>query len=142
MGKATQIFTDFLKKKDLKLTRQRQEILKIFLKTDKHLSVEDLYHIVKKKDTSIGMATVFRTLKLLCESDIAKEVDLGDKRVRYEPKFGHEHHDHLICTKCGKFIEAMDPEIERLQEKLCKKFSFTAHRHRMEIFGLCKKCRK
>ena len=102
MTKAIEIFTNFLKEKDLKLTRQRQEILSLFLKSDRHLSVEDLYHVVKKKDKSIGMATVFRTLKLLCEADIAKEVDLGDRRVRYEPKFGHEHHDHLICTKCGK----------------------------------------
>lgn len=141
MEKEFTIFTEFLKGKNLKLTRQREEILKVFLNTDRHLSVEDLYNIVKKKDSQIGQATVFRTLKLLCQADIAKEVDLGDKTIRYEHKFGHSHHDHLVCVKCGKFIEAVDPRIENLQDTLCKKFGFSPQKHKMEIFGFCKKCR-
>ena len=141
MTKEISVFIDFLKKKNLKLTDQRREILKIFLGTNRHLSVENLYNIVKKKDPSIGQATVFRTLKLLCEADIAKEVDFGDKKIRYEHKYGHKHHDHFICVECGIFIEAMDPKIERLQEELCKKIGFLAQRHKMEIFGICKNCR-
>lgn len=141
MLKELSIFVDHLKKKRLKLTDQRQEILNIFLKTDRHLSVEDLYNIVKKKDKNIGQATVFRTLKLLCEADIAKEVDLGDKTLRYEHKYGHQHHDHLVCIKCGRFIEAVDTKIEKLQEELCKRFRFLPQRHKMEIFGICKKCK-
>ncbi|MFQ5951953.1 MAG: transcriptional repressor [Candidatus Omnitrophota bacterium] len=142
MAIALKVFIEFLKKKNLKLTKQREEILKIFLKTGRHLSVEDLYNTARKKDPKVGHATVFRTLKLLCEADIANEVRLGDKIVRFEPKMGHEHHDHLVCVKCGKLIEAMDPVIERLQEKLCKKYNFLPKNHRMEIFGLCKKCSK
>jgi len=142
MSKELNIFIDFLRKKDLKLTDQRKKILDIFLKIDRHLSVEDLYDIVKKKDPDIGQATVFRTLKLLREADIAKEVDLGDKKVRYEHKYGHQHHDHLVCVKCGRFIEAVDLKIEKLQEKLCKKFGFLPQRHKMEIFGVCRQCRK
>ncbi len=141
MAKEIQIFIDYLKKKNLKLTDQRGRILNVFLKTQRHLSAEDLYNIVRKNDASIGQATVFRTLKLLCGADIAKEVDLGDGKTRYEHKCGHEHHDHLICTRCGRFIEAMDPEIERLQKKLCRRFAFTPQYHKMEIFGVCKKCR-
>ena len=142
MSKELNIFIDFLKKKDLKLTDQRNKILDIFLKIDGHLSAEDLYDIVKKKDPGIGQATVFRTLKLLREADIAKEVDLGDKKVRYEHKYGHQHHDHLVCVKCGRFIEAVDSKIEELQEKLCKRFGFLPQRHKMEIFGVCRQCRK
>lgn len=136
------LFTDFLKRKHLNFTKQREEILNTFLKTKRHLSVDELYHIAKKKDKSIGHTTVFRTLKLLCEADIAREVNLGYKVVRYELKVGHQHHDHLVCTKCGSFIEAMDSDIEKLQDKLCKKFRFLAERHKMEIYGICKKCRK
>lgn len=142
MNKELDIFISFLKAKNLKLTNQREEILSIFLKTERHLTTEDLYHIAKKRDPNIGQATVFRTLKLICEAGIAREVDFGDKKVRYEHRYGHEHHDHLVCTKCGRFIEAMNPEIEKLQDKLCRKFSFSPTRHKMEIFGICKKCQK
>ena len=141
MTKEINIFVNYLKSRGLKLTGQRQEILNTFLRTDRHLSVEDLYNIVKRKDRNIGQATVFRTLKLLCEADIAKEVDLGDKRVRYEHKYGHKHHDHLVCVKCGRFIEVVDLKIERLQEGLCKRFGFLPMYHKMEIFGACRKCR-
>ena len=142
MKKVIDVFISFLKTKNLKLTKQREEILNTFLKIEKHLTVEEAYNVIKKKNPSIGHATVFRTFKLICESGIAREVHFGDKKVRYEHKFGHEHHDHLICTKCGKFIEAMDPQIERLQDKLCKRFGFIPKRHKMEIFGTCKSCIK
>ena len=141
MPEEIDIFISFLKKKNLKLTSQRQEILEIFLKVNKHFSVEDLYEIVRKKNPHIGQATVFRTLKLLCEAGIAGKVDLGDKRIRYEHKYGHKHHDHLICVKCGKFIEVFSPHMEKLQKELCRKFKFLPHKHRTEIFGICKKCR-
>ena len=141
MDKELTIFNKFLREKSLKWTNQREEILKVFLNTNRHLSVEDLYDIVKKNDSSIGQATVFRTLKLLCQADIAKEVDLGDKRVRYEHKYGCKHHDHLICLKCGRSTEAVDPKIERLQNELCKKIGFAPKKHKLDIFGICKKCR-
>jgi len=140
MSKELGIFIDYLRKKDLKLTEQRKEILNVFLKTERHLSVEDLYNIAKRKDPNIGQATVFRTLKLLQEADIAKEVDLGDGKIRYEHKYGHEHHDHLICIRCGRFVEAVDPKIEKLQDNLCKRHGFLPQRHKMEIFGICSKC--
>ena len=142
MQETVDIFINFLRKKNLQFTKQREEILRIFLKTDKHLSVEELYNIVKKKDKSIGQVTVFRTLKLLCAADLVKEVKFVDKFTRYEIKYGHQHHDHLVCTKCGKFIEAMNPEIEKLQNKLCKKFNFSPTWHKMNIFGICKRCKK
>lgn len=141
MSKELGIFIDYLKKKDLKLTGQRKIILEVFLKTERHLAVEDLYNIAKKKDQSIGQATVFRTLKLLRAAGIAKEVNLGDGKTRYEHKYGHQHHDHLICLECGRFIEAVDSKIEELQNELCKSHDFKPHRHKMEIFGICKKCR-
>lgn len=142
MKKEIEIFIDFLKDKGLKLTPQREKVLAIFLDKEKHFTVEDLYNLTKKKDSSIGQATVFRTLKLLVEAGIAAEVDFGDKKTRYEHKYGHKHHDHIICTECGKLIEAMDPKIEKLQEKLCEKFSFKPLSHKLKIFGICQQCQK
>lgn len=141
MLKEKAIFRDFLKQKGLKLTQQREEILETFLKTEQHLSTEDLYKVIKKKKFGIGQATVFRTLKLLTEAGIAKEVRLGDKRVRFEHEYGHQHHDHLVCQVCSKLIETVDFEIERLQNVLCKKFQFTPTSHRLQIFGMCKQCK-
>jgi len=140
MAKEKEIFIDFLKSKGLKLTKQREQILAVFLKTEKHLSVEELYDIVKRQDSTIGQATVFRTLKLLCEADIACQIELGDRRVRFEHKYGHGHHDHLICIKCDGLIEAMDPQIEKLQNVLCKRFGFRPVSHKLQIFGICRKC--
>lgn len=142
MKKIFELFEDYLRTKGLKLTNQRDVILNVFLRTERHLSVDDLYQLVKAKDSTIGHTTVFRTMKLLCECGIAREIDFGDRLIRYEHKLGHEHHDHLVCLKCGAFIEALDPEIERLQDRLCERFNFAPERHRMEIFGYCQKCRK
>ena len=142
MLKEKAIFRDFLRKKGLKLTQQREDILETFLKTEQHLSTEDLYKVIKKKKFGIGQATVFRTLKLLTEAGIAKEVYFGDKRVRFEHEYGHQHHDHLVCQICSKLIETVDFEIERLQDDLCKKVQFTPTSHRLQIFGICKQCKK
>lgn len=116
--------------------------MNIFLKSERHLDIEDLYQIIRGKRLNIGRATVFRTLKLLSQAGLAQEVNLGDGRVRYEHKFGHEHHDHLVCVRCGRFIEASDVRIEKLQEELCLKLKFKPLSHRLEIFGICRECRK
>jgi Fur family ferric uptake transcriptional regulator len=62
--------------------------------------------------------------------------------TRYEHLFGHEHHDHLICLNCGKYIEVVEPAIEELQAKLAQKNNFQVLRHRMELYGVCQDCRR
>ncbi len=136
------VFEEFLSSKGLKESSQRFKILEIFLKTEKHLSADDLYRLVREKYPEIGFTTVYRTLKLFCDSELAREVDFGDGRQRYEHNFGHEHHDHLVCLKCGSFFEVVDARIEKLQENLAKKEDFIPIKHKMDIFGICKKCRK
>ena len=136
------VFSEFLEKKGLKMTSQRSMILDTFIKIKGHLTSEELYDIVKKKDGAIGQATVYRTLKLLSESGIAREVDFGDGLVRYEHKYGHEHHDHLICNSCGKNIEVLEQQIEELQEKMAKRHGFKLTGHKMYLYGICRDCRK
>ncbi len=136
------IFDDFVKRKGLKHSEQRREILRTFLKTEKHLTPEELYMLVKKKSPSIGFSTIYRTLKLLCECGLCRELKLEDGTVRYEHLYGHEHHDHLICVKCGKFVEVMNPEIERLQERLARKEGFVLQGHKLLMYGICRECNK
>jgi Fur family ferric uptake transcriptional regulator len=117
-------------------------ILNTFMKKEGHITSEELYDIVKKKDGAIGQATVYRTLKLLSESGIAREVDFGDGVVRYEHKYGHEHHDHLICNSCGKNIEVLEQRIEEMQGKMAKRHGFKLTGHKMYLYGICRDCRK
>lgn len=134
-------FEQFLEERGLRMTPQRSLIVDVFLKTERHVSSEDLYSLVKRKDRSIGQATVYRTLKLLSESGIAREVDFGEGVTRYEHEYGHDHHDHLICESCRKSIEVVDPRIEELQEKLARDHGFVMTSHKLDMFGLCAKCR-
>jgi len=139
--KEQKIFVEYLKSKNLSLTKQRLKILDAFLQIEGHICAEELYDTIKKNNPEIGLATVFRTLKLLNEADIAQVIDFGDKILRYEHKYGHKHHDHLICEKCGACIEVVDLRIEKMQYELCDKENFIPKNHRLEIFGLCQKCK-
>lgn len=142
MRKEIEILEQFISDKGLRYTGQREEILKVFLSTEKHLSAEKLYKIVKKKNPNIGYVTVYRTMKLLSEVGLCNEVEFGDGISRFEHCYGHQHHDHLVCIKCGKFTEVMKPEIEKMQEELAQKYSFIPTAHKLQIFGVCKKCQK
>ncbi len=140
--KEEKIFEEYLQTKNLKHSEQRREILLIFLKHDTHLTANELYRIVQEKYPAIGYATIYRTLKLLCGCGLCRELKFEDGTTRYEHLYNHRHHDHLICTKCGRFVEVVDPEIERLQEKLIKQHGFYPEGHRMELYGVCKRCKK
>jgi Fur family ferric uptake transcriptional regulator len=135
------IFDDFVKKKGLKHSDQRRGILRTFLKTERHLTADELYGLVKRRNPAIGFATIYRTLKLLCECGLSRELKLENGSVRYEHLYGHEHHDHLICLKCGKFIEVVDPGIEKLQEKLAKTKGFILRGHKLLLYGTCRGCK-
>ena len=139
--KAYDVFLDFLQTKNLKMTNQRKVILTILLKSNKHLSIEELYNNVKMVDSSIGHATVFRTMKLLVEAEIASTIDFGDRITRYEITYGHAHHDHLVCVSCGKFIETENGELSELQHKLQENYNFTMLRHKIQILGICEECK-
>ena len=135
------IFDDYVHGKNLRHSEQRLQILDVFLKTERHLTVEELHKLVQKKNPSIGTATVYRTLKLLVDSGLCRELKLNDGVTRYEHLYGHEHHDHLVCTQCGALVEVCDAEIERLQEKLARSHGFKIQSHKLELYGTCKKCR-
>jgi Fur family ferric uptake transcriptional regulator len=138
---AKEIFRSFISAKGLRSTRQREVILDAFLSASKHITVEELFNVIKKKNPEIGYATVHRNLGLFCECGLADEIKIGKQKTRYEQKFGNGHHDHLICLKCGSFIEVNDEKIERLQDKLAEASGFIPLRHKLEIYGNCKRCR-
>lgn len=137
-----QIFAAHLETKKLRQTQPRMGILTAFLKIEKHLTADELYRIAKAECPELGYATVFRTLKLFCECGLARELVFENGATRYEHAYNHQHHDHLVCTECGKCIEVYDPAIERLQDAIFKRHNFEPKKHRMNLFGICQKCRK
>jgi Fur family ferric uptake transcriptional regulator len=141
LNKAKETFRNYILEKGLRNSRQREAILDVFFSAEKHITVEELFNMMKKTVPEIGYATVHRNLSLLCECGLADEIKIGKQKARYEPKFGHEHHDHLICIKCGKFIEVNDTKIESLQDKLAAANDFIPVRHKLEIYGICNKCK-
>lgn len=124
----------------LRLTKQRQAIINIFLRSRKHLSVEELYQRVKKLSPSIGYATVYRTVKVLTRANLAEERQFGDGRSRFESVMEKKHHDHLICVKCGKIIEFENDQIEQLQEAAARHRGFKVLSHKLELYGHCTSC--
>lgn len=140
--KEKQVFSEHIQNSGLRHTVQRELILEIFLRTEEHLSSEDLYWLVQKEDPSVGHTTVYRTLKLLTEAGLAREVRFGDGKTYYEHHYDHEHHDHIICTECGKVVEFFSPEIEALQIAMAEKFGFQPTHHSLRILGFCEDCQK
>jgi Fur family ferric uptake transcriptional regulator len=137
-----QAFKNYLETKKLKHSQPRWDILETFLSADGHVTAEELIHLAKKKNRGIGSATVYRTLKLMCDSGLCRELKFADGSTRYERLQGRAHHDHLICTQCGSFVEVFDQELERLQEKLFRLHGYYPQWHRLELYGVCGKCRK
>lgn len=136
------IFSNFLTRKRLKNTNQRGLILEAFLRQTSHLSTEDLYRQLRKKHPGIGYATVHRTLKLFAECGIAAERNFGDGQMRFEVSREDEHHDHLVCTACGRILEFKNQQIEQLQLEVAQIYNFQICDHRLELYGLCSDCRQ
>ena len=136
---AKKLFSEFLEKKDLKLTSQRRTILHQAVR-EGHFSADELLVFSKKEDPTVSKATVYRTLALLKEAKILEEQDFGEGKKLYERAQGRKHHDHLICIKCGKIIEFENESIERLQDSEAKKNRFKIVYHSLKLFGFCRAC--
>jgi Fur family ferric uptake transcriptional regulator len=134
-------FKEHLRLQRLKSTAQRDTIAKVFLDTQRHISVEELYTEVRRRNPRIGYATVYRTMKLLKECGVAAERHFRDGEARYESA-QKRHHDHLICEACGKIVEFEEPRIEALQEGIAKRMGFRFTGHKMELYGRCRDCQK
>ena len=124
----------------VRYSRRREAILAALSSGTGHLSAEEVHREARKRLPGMGIATVYRALKFLCGCGQASEFIPADGVARYEPAGSRAHHDHLICTSCGRFIEAVDPAIERLQERLASRHGFKPTHHKLEIYGICSGC--
>ncbi|NVJ52338.1 MAG: transcriptional repressor [Campylobacteraceae bacterium] len=130
-----------VKQKGLKYTEQREIVLNVLLHADEHLTAEEIYNLIKTNnpDSNIGIATVYRALSFLEEVNLIASINFGVDGKKYESN-KKEHHDHLICTSCGKIIEFLDDEIEKRQDRIAKKNKFKITSHSMQLYGTCPDC--
>lgn len=139
-----QLLSDFktlLKANSLKFTIQREVILETLYKSDEHLTPESLHHLIQDNfpDLKTGIATVYRTLALLEDSQMVTSLSFGAQGKKYELG-AKEHHDHMICTSCGDITEFVDAQIEDRQDSIASELGFKISDHSMQIYGICKNC--
>ena len=134
-----------LKEHGYKITSQRKVVLDAMLAhQDKHLTVEELYQIVKTEHPEIGLATVYRNIQLLNELKIVEKLNLDDGYIRYELANEDEvhRHRHLICDQCGKVIEVTEDLMGSIEKSFLESYGFLVHDHQAKFFGICKDCQK
>ena len=134
-------FAAHLRTKGLKNTPERLEVLRAIFGRERHFAVEDLVRDLHRRGHAVSRATIYRTLTLLSEVGLIREAVRGSGFTHYEHVHGADHHDHLLCVRCGAVVEFVSSEIERLQEEVCSRHGFTPFSHAHQINGLCRKCR-
>lgn len=141
MNVVKDVFQKFLAEKGLRFTKEREAVLDEVLSRKGHFDLEEIYFSMRDKGAKVSRASIYRTIPLLVESGILEEAERVDKQARYELTYGSTHHDHMVCTECGRVIEFRSPSIERLQDGLCRARGFKGTSHTLEIRGVCRECR-
>lgn len=134
-------FLQYVAKNKLNTTAQRLNIIDMLSGYDSsHYTLDEVYQYLQANDPSISQSTTYRTLKLLCDANILKITHFQDGITRYELAEVNEHHDHLICTSCGKTIEIFNDKLERIQEVIAKEHNFKLIEHSHYLYGICENC--
>jgi Fur family ferric uptake transcriptional regulator len=135
---AKEKFMDYLSQRRLRLTTQRQVIIDTVFSTDKHFTAEQLLEWSRAKDRSVSRATVYRTLPLLTESGLVREMDFGKDYKFYDPNYAdHPDHNHIICQDCEKIIEFESEKISQLENEISHKLGFSVKAQRLQITATC-----
>ncbi|MEO7299582.1 MAG: transcriptional repressor [Verrucomicrobiota bacterium] len=136
-------FMEFLGGKNLRITSQRQAIIETVFGTEEHFTAEQLLEWSRKKDKSVSRATVYRTLPLLTESGLVREMDFGKDHKFYDPNYAHHpNHNHIICQDCEKIVEFDSEKIEKLEDEISHRLGFSVKTHRLQITGSCDELKK
>lgn len=119
---------------------KRDVIVQIFLRQDGHLAADELVELIRKEDARISRATIYRTLQWMVDADIARKVDFGEGRYRFEHSYRHPRHFHLICKTCSRSFEFLSSDIEALIEEIAEARRFSARQSVLQIYGTCEDC--
>ncbi|MFQ6605006.1 MAG: Fur family transcriptional regulator [Fidelibacterota bacterium] len=136
------VLRSVLQAEGLRYTSQREAIYQELCSNNDHRDAEDIYFTLKRRGVSVSRATVYRTIDVLVRHKLARALDIGDGKVRYEHKLNPDHHDHLVCLECGEIIEFIDPEVETRQERIASDHGFVLKHHSHQLYGICPACRR
>lgn len=120
---------------------KRDRIVNVFLSQQGHLSADELVALMRSEDERTSRATVYRTLRWMVEAGIARKVDFGEGRFRFEHSYRHPRHFHLVCKSCNQSYEFLSSDIESLIEEVAEARAFEAGRTVVQIYGTCEQCR-
>lgn len=132
---------DRLRPAGTKRSGKRDLIVNVFLRQEGHLSADDLVDLIKREDQRISRATVYRTLQWMVDAGVARKVDFGEGRFRFEHSYRHPRHFHLICKTCNRSYEFLSSDIESLVEEVATARGFQARQSVVQIYGTCEACR-
>src|SRR6476661_6916033 len=138
---STSAYVDSLRPAGSKRSGKRDLIVNVFLRQEGHLTADDLVDLIKREDQRISRATVYRTLQWMVDAGIARKVDFGEGRFRFEHSYRHPRHFHLICKTCNRSFEFLSSDIEALLEEVAAARNFTARQSVLQIYGECESCR-
>lgn len=131
-------FLDFLETKQLRMTGQRMAIIDTVFSTNEHFTADQLIEWSRERDHSVSRATVYRTLPLLTESGLVREMDFGKEYKFYDPNYAdHPHHNHIICKDCEKIVEFESARIAELENEIVHKLGFSVSSQQLQITGSC-----
>jgi Fur family transcriptional regulator, ferric uptake regulator len=133
---------EYLRTRNLRMTPERRWVLQGVLSREGHFDAEELLAFLHRRQMPVSRATLYRTLEHLTASGLVKMHRFGRGHALYEHIYGRQHHDHMVCDRCGKVIEFVNDQIERLQDQVCRDHDFVANNHVMQIFGVCASCQK
>jgi Fur family ferric uptake transcriptional regulator len=142
MKEVNQVFSEYLKKKELKNTPERFTILDEIIKWHKHFEADALLVHLKTKNKKISRATIYRTLELLVDCGLVKKVTFNHSQACYEPVSGLSNHDHFICEQCGKIIEFYDASINRIHDHLQAHYGLEVLHYTYHLYGRCTECKR
>ena len=131
---------DRLRPAGTKRSTKRDLIVNVFLRQEGHLSADDLVDLIKREDQRISRATVYRTLQWMVDAGVARKVDFGEGRFRFEHSYRHPRHFHLICKTCNRSYEFLSSDIEALVEEVAEARGFAARQSVVQIYGKCEAC--
>jgi Fur family ferric uptake transcriptional regulator len=132
---------DYLRERNLRMTPERRWVLQGVLSREGHFDAEELLQFLHRRHMPVSRATLYRTLEHLTASGLVKRHRFGQGHALFEHIYGRQHHDHLVCDRCGTVMEFVNDEIEALQEQVCRQHDFLSTNHVMQIFGVCARCR-
>jgi len=133
-------FRKFLQDGQYRITPERFEVLDAILQWDDHFDADNLFIYLKNNGSKVSRATVYKTLNLLHECGLVSRYRFSQGHAQYEKTTDRPHHDHMVCTKCGKIIEFENSRVVRLQDDTCAVYGFKPTYHSFQIFGICLDC--